>query len=136
MDMLQMKHLSGKPMLRLHHVAHREFWKGHERLAFAIRRGRRDMVAERVYEDDEVLAGIHHVVRTDERQQILRGATQPGRPENYIGPVRVQLAQGAIAKTEIANGAAVLQLKIAKVSELLCAFGNWSLCAGPRGTRQ
>ena len=94
------------------------------------------MIADRVHQDHEVFARIHHVIRANERQQILRGATQPGRPENYVGPFGIQLSQCAVPQTKVANSVAALQLKIAELRELLPAFDRRSLPARLRCIRQ
>src|SRR5580692_4629385 len=108
-------------MLRFHHVANREFREFDEWLHRAVGWRRRNSVAEGINQNDEVFVGVDNAAGSDEREQIFGSGSKPGGPENGIGSCGVQLAEGAIAETEIVQNRAALQSEVAERGELLRA---------------
>src|SRR5208282_2422671 len=78
-------------------------------------------VADRVDENDEVLARIQPLARLCLRQQVLRLSAQPRRAKYRVRASGVEHPDGAIAQAKVTNDGAPLQFEFTKRCELLRA---------------
>ena len=106
-------------MLSLYGVPQGEFGKAHARLQTAVGRRRGNTVPRRIDSDNEILLAINELARADVRLELFGGARSPGRKDNDVGTLAVQLTEGAITNAAIANYLAALKLAIAQRRELL-----------------
>src|SRR5215467_4888716 len=118
-----MENFGGQAMFGLDHVANGELGEFHERLGLAVRGRGSDAVADGVYQDDEIARAIYPFTRPDGLQQVLRLAPEPRGPKDGVGLFCVELAERAIAESEIVDDAAVAQVQVAQISELLRSVG-------------
>jgi len=99
-------------VLRLDQVANREPGKRCARLTRAVRRRRRNAVAERVDEDDEVLRCVYQLAGPDLLQQFAARALEPGQDQHRIRPIGIETAQRSIGQLAIEDRLAALQPEI------------------------
>src|SRR5215469_1832204 len=118
-----MQNLGGEAMLGFDHVANGELGEFHERLGPAVRGRGGDAITDGVYEDDEIAGAVYHLLWSDVLQKVLRLTTEPRGPKDGVGLFCVEFAERAVAEAEIVDDAAVLQVQVAQIGELLRAFG-------------
>src|SRR5438094_8493921 len=106
-------------MLGIDSVTQGEFGEAHARLQLAVRRRRRDAVAQRVDSNHEILFAVHQPAWADVRFQLLAGAGSPGRQDNRIRFLFIKPAESPITNATVPKHLAALSLEIADRSRLL-----------------
>src|SRR5437660_12251146 len=111
-------------MLGIDSVTQGEFGEAHARLRLAVRRRRRNTIAQRIYSNHEILFAVTQPARADVRLQLLSRSRSPRGKDNRIRSLLVKRAESSITNPAIANYFAASKLEIAERSKLLLLCDN------------
>src|SRR6266550_8236159 len=112
-----MQNASEHGVLARNHVADGEGGKTHVGLKAAVGGRGRNAIAKGVHGNDVVLRGVHELAGAEEFNQVFGGAGEPGGEKNDVGLIAIELTEGAVAQTAVANNLSIFQLEIAERGE-------------------
>src|ERR1700677_103731 len=130
MKVMQAEDLSDDAVLGRYDVAQIEGRKCGSVLGSAVRRRRRDAVAQRVDGDPEETSCVDQVPRraavTEQRHKVGGTSVKPCGHQDGIIPRGVELAEGTVADAAVFNGLSALQRALAELGALQIAVGGTS----------
>ena len=106
-----------KEMLGLHHIPYGELRKIPVRLEGAVGGGRGDTVSEGIYGDHAIPRAVDHLSGSDDAaiDEFLCRSHQPGRNQDSVCPLLVQLPDDPVGKAASADDRSALQPQITEI---------------------